>query len=86
MTDEEAETHSRQRPAYICAVLKEPRGLPLGVLFLDSTESEAFGSSDRAAALARSLALKAEMVGFTEALQKVRNELSKYSTAIRIHA
>jgi ubiquinone/menaquinone biosynthesis C-methylase UbiE len=40
MTDEEAETHSRQRPAYICAVLKEPRGLPLGVLFLDSTESE----------------------------------------------
>jgi hypothetical protein len=85
MTDEEAETHSRQRPSYICAVLKEPGGLTLGVLFLDSTEREAFGNSDRAVALAGALALKAERVGFTEALQKVLNELSKYSTAIRIH-
>jgi hypothetical protein len=46
MTDEEAESHTRQRPAYICAVLKGPRGLPLGVLFVDSTEPEAFGSKD----------------------------------------
>lgn len=85
MTDEEAESHSRQRPAYVCAVLQDQKGLPLGVLFVDSTERAAFGGRDQAAALARSLALKAESVGFTEALQKVLNELSKYSTAIQIH-
>jgi hypothetical protein len=85
MTDEEAESHSRQRPAYVCAVLHDQRGLPLGVLFVDSTEHAAFGGRDQAAALAGSLALKAARVGFTEALQKVLNELSKYSTAIQIH-
>jgi hypothetical protein len=85
MTDEEAEAHSRQRPAYICAVLKDDNGLPLGVLFLDSKASAAFGSKNQAEILAGSLALKAKKVGFTAALQKVLNELSKYSTAIRIH-
>ncbi len=86
MTDEEAELHSRQRPAYICAVLKEESGLPLGVLFVDFTQQAAFGGRDQAAALAHSLALKAGSVGVTEALQQVLNELSKYSTAIRIHS
>jgi hypothetical protein len=85
MTDEEAESHSRQRPAYMCAVLRDQKGLPLGVLFVDSTERAAFGSKEQAAILAGSLALKAEGVGFTEALQKVLNELGKYSTAIQIH-
>jgi hypothetical protein len=85
MTDEEAESQTRQRPAYVCVVLKHSKGLPLGVLFLDSTRPAAFGDSQRATELASSLADKAEKVGFTEALEKVLNELGKYSTAIRIH-
>jgi hypothetical protein len=85
MTDEEAESHSRQRPAYMCAVLRDQKGLPLGVLFVDSTERAAFGSKEQAAILAGSLGAQSGGVGFTEALQKVLNELGKYSTAIQIH-
>jgi hypothetical protein len=93
MTKEEARRGSRNRPAYICSILRTPgeagaagaAGTAVAVLFADSTEVGAFGSKDQAAQLAQTLARVALETELSVRLKDLRNELNKYSAAIETH-
>jgi hypothetical protein len=85
MHEEEAQTKSRQRPAYICAILRDDQLSPLGILYMDSTEDAAFGDHQGPIELAKAIAEKSEFLGLNEALTNVVRELRKYGAGIRIH-
>ncbi len=82
---EEAETKSRQRPAYISVILEDEKKSPLGILFMDSEKAGAFGEKDHAIQLAADVERKCKYVGLNEALANVVSELRKYDARIRIH-
>jgi hypothetical protein len=88
MTKDEASDPSRQKPSYLCVLLKTAKNAPAGVLFMDSSAKDAFGrNDDEVKALAERLAKKCEMMGFQQALENVVVELRKYDTGgIQIHA
>ncbi len=92
MTKEEARRGSRSRPSYLCAVLRAPdmsgndvaTGLPVGVLFADSTDQNAFGDAAGAEAVAKELEDAAFNSGLRHALKELGNDIAKYSASIKI--
>ena len=85
MHDEEAQTYSRQRPAYVCVILRDDKLSPLGILYMDSTTDEAFGNRQGSIELAEAIAEKGKCLGLNQALSNVVSELRKYGAGIRIH-
>ena len=94
MTCEEARRQSRQRPSYICSILREtnaddagktaPSGLPIALLFADSTAKSAFGNKREAEELAGRIVETASQNGLQQRLKALCDELNKYSAGIRI--
>jgi hypothetical protein len=91
MTQEEARRDSRKRPSYVCAILRlpdkdgQPTGVPVGLLFADSEKKDAFGNGVKATEYAEKMARAACERGLSTKLGELRNELNKYSAAIRAH-
>jgi hypothetical protein len=93
MTCEEARRQSRQRPSYICSILRETNagaagktassGLPIALLFADSTEMSAFGNKSEAEQLAGRMVEIAFNNGLQQRLKVLCDELNKYSAGIR---
>jgi hypothetical protein len=89
---EESRRGSRQKPSYICSILRAPNekgenvpdGVPIALLFADSSISEAFGDQATATALAKHLADVAYNNGLRQRLKVLRSEISKYSASIRL--
>ncbi|WP_296612404.1 hypothetical protein [Sphingomonas sp.] len=91
MTREEASRLTRQRPSYLCSVLRAPAqdgtdspdGLPVGLFFADCDSIGAFGDAKSATALAAAIAKAAFECGLRARLKVLREELNKYSAAIK---
>jgi hypothetical protein len=87
MTRDEALDSSRQKPSYLCVLLRTTKGVPIGVLFMDSEEPKAFGDNeDHIQTLAEQIYGRCKAVGFQQGLEQVVAELRKYNTGgIEIH-
>jgi hypothetical protein len=87
MTRDEALDRSRQKPSYLCVLLRTTKGMPIGVLFMDSKEPNAFGDNDdQIQQLAGQIHARCKSVGFQEGLEHVVSELRRYNTGgIQIH-
>jgi hypothetical protein len=87
MTQDEASDPSRQKPSYLCVLLRTTKGAPIGVLFMDSEEQNAFGENEeQIRRLADLVYGKCKTVGFQQGLEDVVTELRKYNTGgIQIH-
>jgi hypothetical protein len=75
----------RNRPAYITVILRSPENdLPIDLLYIDSTEEDAFGSDDEAQRLANDLYTDPEMKALAKALDQAVAPLRLVASAIEI--
>lgn len=73
MTKEDTMSNSRARPSYLCIILKgteEETSLPIGILFIDATNQDAFGTGATAVHVARSLEKEPEVLNLSRALSR----------------
>ncbi|MBZ9975584.1 hypothetical protein [Mesorhizobium sp. BR-1-1-10] len=84
MTKEESQKISRHRPSYVCVVMRGESRQPIGILYLDSRDKQAFGSDAEARALCGRLHESAKRNGLSKALEEITNELNRYATNIDI--
>jgi hypothetical protein len=75
----------RNRPAYITVILRSTESeLPIGLLYIDSTEENAFGTDDEAQRLAERLYADPEIKAFGKALDQAVAPLRLVAPAIEI--
>lgn len=86
MTIEEAESFGRGRKSFVCAVVRS-KGRPIGIFYLDSKQTNAFGEdkdSDLGAAILTCIDKRCADSGLKRALEDVQTEMRARGPAIRI--
>src|ERR1700688_2317845 len=63
-------SHSRERPADLCIILRNDDHLQIGLLFVDSTVPNAFGTDTVAVQVAVALENEAETLALSRALER----------------
>jgi hypothetical protein len=63
-------SHSRERPADLCVILRNDDHLQIGLLFVDSTVPDAFGTDTVAVQVAVALENEAETLALSRALER----------------
>jgi len=63
-------SHTRERPADLCVILRNDDDLQIGLLFVDSTIPEGFGTDAVAVNVARRLATEEETIALARALER----------------
>jgi hypothetical protein len=86
MTQDEAGDDSRQKPSYLCVILRTAAGAPMGVLFMDSEKENAFGNEGGTQDLDDKILRKCDDAGgLRQGLENIVVELQKYRVGIEIH-
>jgi hypothetical protein len=85
MTSDEAARAGQGRHSFSCVVLKETQDSPVGVLYLDAREPDAFGSSPAEhEQLYASILQGAKRYGLIASLVEVHKEMRRRGPAIRV--
>jgi len=84
MTEEESKKDSRNKPSYLCVMIKNSVDQPIAIIYLDSKKEKAFGDDDQATKLCESLASNAIESGLVPALENLTKEMNKYAADINI--
>jgi hypothetical protein len=69
----------------VCAVLRNEKGDPVGILYLDAAEANAFGSKEQLAELLRITEEACKKHGLIDALARLQDELRNQAPLIRIY-
>lgn len=87
MTRDEAQVSSRQSSSYLCVLMRHSKsGLPIGLIFMDSQDETAFGSSpDEHEELASRIVNEAIRVQLVKAVEEVVETVQKFGARIPIH-
>jgi hypothetical protein len=85
MTKAEAEHAGRGRPSFLCVPLEDEKEGPVGMFYMDSEETDAFKTDKPDAELHDLIVRECNAKGLTEALAKMKDELSGNAPLIRIY-
>lgn len=85
MTKAEAEHAGRGRPSFLCVPLEDEKEGPVGVFYMDSEQEDAFKIDKPDAELHDLIVRECKAKGLTEALAKMKDDLSGDAPLIRIY-
>jgi hypothetical protein len=83
MTEEEAHGQADARPACLSVVVKH-QSIPVGILFIDSLQKDAFGNDAPALALAKAIEKSQSIAQLGEALAKALAPLRTAAPSLKI--
>lgn len=91
MTWNEAQESRSARPSFLCVLLRGSalektgkKSAPVGILYLDSEEENAYGNTEDATGLARQLEGTAEVLSLASDVEAIMNQLRTSATTLKI--